>query len=125
MPELADTGFHPFDGARYLRDVQHADPLLCRLVANHSCAILEAEQRGLAAALAVEFPSLDPKLNDVFAYYDMTTTPTGDVVSVHARLSEIVKRYGLQDVVTRFIRKAEPKLVGSVIRTGQLLFLVQ
>ena len=28
-PELADTGFHPLDGARYLRDVEHADPALC------------------------------------------------------------------------------------------------
>src|SRR6202047_674161 len=46
-PELADTGFHPLDGARYLRDVQHAAPALYRLVANHSCAILEADERGL------------------------------------------------------------------------------
>src|ERR1700722_15670616 len=45
-PELADTGFHPLDGARYLRDVEHGDSSLCRLVANHSCAILEAEDRG-------------------------------------------------------------------------------
>ena len=55
-PELADTGFHPLDGARYLRDVEHADPVLCRLVANHSCAIIEAEERGLADALSSEFP---------------------------------------------------------------------
>jgi len=42
-PKLADTGFHPLDGARYLRDVEHADPMLCRLVANHSCAIIEPD----------------------------------------------------------------------------------
>jgi hypothetical protein len=124
-PELADTGFHPLDGARYLRDVQLADPMLCRLVANHSCAILEAEERGLADVLSSEFPSPDPKLNDALAYCDMTTTPTGDVVSVHDRLSEIVERYGPQDVVTRFIHKAEPQLVSSVVRTGQRLFLAQ
>ena len=52
--ELADTGFHPLDGARYLRDVEHADPRLCRLVANHSCAILEADERGLADVLSSE-----------------------------------------------------------------------
>jgi hypothetical protein len=123
--ELADTGFHPLDGARYLRDVEHADPMLCRLVANHSCAILEAEERGLADVLSSEFPPPEPKLNDALAYCDMTTTPTGDVVSVHDRLSEIVERYGPQDVVTKFIRKAEPELVSSVIRTGQRLFLAQ
>jgi HD superfamily phosphodiesterase len=124
-PELADTGFHPLDGARYLRDVEHADPMLCRLVANHSCAVLEAEERGLADVLSSEFPSPDPKLNDALAYCDMTTTPTGDVVSVHNRLAEIIERYGPDDVVTRFVRKAKPELVSSVVRTDQRLFLVQ
>jgi hypothetical protein len=36
------------DGARYLRDDQHADTMLCRLVAHHSHAIVEAGERGLA-----------------------------------------------------------------------------
>jgi hypothetical protein len=124
-PELGETGFHPLDGARYLRDVQHADPTLCRLVANHSCAILEAEERGLAEPLSSEFPSPSSKLNDALAFCDMTTTPNGDVVDVHDRLSEIVKRYGPHDVVARFIRRAEPELVSSVVRTGQRLFLAQ
>ena len=124
-PELADTGFHPLDGARYLRDVEHADSSLCRLVANHSCAILEAEDRGLADVLSSEFPSPDPKLNDALAYCDMTTTPTGDVVSVHDRISEIVERYGSHNVVTQFIRRAEPELVSSVVRTDERLFLAQ
>ena len=48
-PDLHDTGFHPLDGARYLRDVEGADPLLCRMVAHHSCALTEAEERGLAS----------------------------------------------------------------------------
>lgn len=124
-PGLADTGFHPLDGARYLRDVEHADPVLCRLVANHSCAILEAEERGLADALSGEFPAPTSILADALAYCDMTTTPTGDVVNVNDRLSEIVERYGPYDVVTRFIRRAEPELVSSVVRTDQRLFLAQ
>jgi HD superfamily phosphodiesterase len=124
-PDLADTGFHPLDGARYLRDVQHADPALYRLVANHSCAIIEAEERGLANVLSIEFPAPAPMLNDALAYCDMTTTPTGEVVDVHERLAEIVERYGPHDVVTRFIRKAEPQLVSSVVRTDQRLFLAQ
>lgn len=122
-PELADTGFHPLDGARYLRDVQHADPALCNLVANHSCAIIEAQERGLADALTAEFPAPPQNLDDALAYCDMTTTPTGGAVSVHDRLSEIVKRYGPHDVVTRFIRKAEPQLVSSVARTDRCLLL--
>ena len=124
-PKLADTGFHPLDGARYLRDVQYADPALCNLVANHSCAIIEAEERGLADALSREFPAPTPTLNDALAYCDMTTTPTGDVVAVHDRISEIKERYGPHNVVTRFIRKAEPCLVSSVVRTDRRLVLAR
>ena len=54
-PDLADTGLHGLDGARYLRDQQHADPMLCRLVAHHSCAVIEADERGLAHVLTREF----------------------------------------------------------------------
>src|SRR6266516_4956738 len=55
LPELAATGLHSLDGARYLRDAQHAEPLLRRLVAHHSCAVIEAEERGLADILTREF----------------------------------------------------------------------
>jgi hypothetical protein len=124
-PVLADTGFHPLDGARYLRDVEHADPTLCRLVANHSCAIIEAEERGLAETLSSEFPPPPPALSDALAYCDMTTTPTGEIVAVRDRLSEIAERYGPHDLVTRFIRRAEPELISSVARTHRRLCLAQ
>lgn len=55
-PALAATGFHPLDGARYLRDHTVADERLVRLVANHSCAVLEAEERGLRGNLKLNFP---------------------------------------------------------------------
>jgi HD superfamily phosphodiesterase len=54
-PGLAVTGLHALDGARHLRDTQHADTMLCRLVAHHSCAIVEADERGLANVLSHEF----------------------------------------------------------------------
>src|SRR6478735_883296 len=50
-PGLAATGLHQLDGARYLRDAQHADAMLCRLVAYQSCAIIEVGERGLANVL--------------------------------------------------------------------------
>ena len=50
-PALAVTGLHALDGARYLRDARHADAMLCRLVAHHSYAIIEAGERGLADVL--------------------------------------------------------------------------
>jgi hypothetical protein len=124
-PELVETGFHPLDGARYLRDVHHADPVLCSLVGHHSCAVIEAEERGLAGELSREFPPADPTLSDALVYCDMTTTPSGDMVSVHGRLSEIRERYGSDSVVTRFTLKAEPSLVASVGRTARRLWSIQ
>jgi putative nucleotidyltransferase with HDIG domain len=47
----ATTGLHALVGARYLCDAQHAHAMLCRLVAYHSCAIIEAGERGLANVL--------------------------------------------------------------------------
>jgi hypothetical protein len=120
-PELVETGFHPLDGARYLRDVHRLDANVCGLVAHHSCAILEAEARGLAHELSSEFPSPDPVLSDALAYCDMTTTPYGSVVSVYDRIAEIAERYGPESTVTRFIREAEPYLVSSVKRTAHRL----
>jgi HD domain len=122
-PVLAETGFHPLDGARYLRDVQFADPMLCRLVAHHSCAVIEAAERGLAGQLCREFPPAPAVLSDALAYCDMTTTPDGNLVSVRDRISEIAARYGPGSIVARFIRAAEPHLVSSVTRTAHRLFL--
>jgi HD superfamily phosphodiesterase len=124
-PDLAEVGFHPLDGARYLRDVEDADPRLCGLVAHHSCAGIVAEERGLAVELFREFPRVDAVLEDALAYCDMTTTPTGHVVSVQDRLKEIVERYGPGSIVTRFIGKAGPDLESSVARTQSRLCTAQ
>ena len=124
-PALVATGFHPLDGARYLRDVQNAEDILCRLVANHSCAIIEARQRGLANELISEFPRVDPALEDALTYCDMTTAPDGLPVCVQNRLSEIVKRYGPFNVVTRFITRAKPNLIASVGRVSGRLAIAE
>jgi hypothetical protein len=120
-PELADTGFHPLDGARYLRDVHNADAILCRLVGNHSCAVIEAEDRGLADVLSGEFPAADAVLGEALTHCDMTTNPDGAVVTVHDRLAEIRERYGPDSLVTQFTHRAEPWLVASVTRTIERL----
>ncbi|MFD9485226.1 HD domain-containing protein [Streptomyces sp. NPDC059991] len=56
---LVVTGFHPLDGARHLRTLTTVDERVVRLVANHSFALLEAEERGLDTELADEFPLRD------------------------------------------------------------------
>src|SRR5271169_5904128 len=54
-PGLAGTGLHTLDGARYLRDARHAGTMLRRLAAYHSCALIDAGERGLADILSLEF----------------------------------------------------------------------
>jgi putative nucleotidyltransferase with HDIG domain len=114
LTELARTGLHGLDGARYLRDTQHADPMLCRLVAHHSCAVIEAEERGLAAVLNCEFPPPPRKLADALTFCDMTTSPDGKHVHVHSRLAEIHDRYGSGHLVSRSIRRATPLILEAV-----------
>jgi putative nucleotidyltransferase with HDIG domain len=118
LPELAATGLHGLDGARYLRDIQHAEPLLCRLVAHHSCAVIEAEERGLAHVLAREFDPPPRPLADALTFCDMTTSPDGEQVHVHRRLAEIHDRYGSGHLVSRSIRRATPLILEAV---GQVI----
>ena len=92
-PDLVETGFHPLDGARYLRRMG-VDGQVVSLVAYHSCAHIEADVRGLGAELASEFPIADSLLADVLLYCDMTTGPDGDYVRPGDRLVEIRGRYG-------------------------------
>ncbi|MFB7194068.1 HD domain-containing protein [Streptomyces sp. NPDC056240] len=116
-PALVETGFHPLDGARHLHTFPDADDRVVRLVANHSFALLEAEERGLSVELAGEFPLLDdPLLVDALVYCDMTTTPDGERTTSEARVAEILGRYGADSVVGRFIRRAEPEIHASVAR---------
>jgi putative nucleotidyltransferase with HDIG domain len=100
-PDLNVTGLHSLDGARYLRDAQHADAMLCRLVAHHSCAIIEAEERGLADVLSAEFKPAPHAPSNALTYCDMTTGPDGEPMLVEQRLAEIHRRYGPGHLVSR------------------------
>ncbi len=121
-PRLAATGFHPLDGARFLRDVHKADDGLTRLVANHSFALLEAEERGLREVLEAEFPLLeDRRVVDALVWCDMTTTPDGGLTTAEARVAEILGRYGAGSVVGRFIRRASPEISAAVARVEAAL----
>jgi hypothetical protein len=120
-PALQRSGFHPLDGARYLRDVQHADSLVCRLVAHHSCAAVEATERGLAADLLREFRPAPRSLTDALIYCDMTTGPQGQPMFVEDRLADIGHRYGPDHVVTRALTRSAPELTAAVVRVRRKL----
>jgi hypothetical protein len=116
-PRIALTGFHPLDGARFLQHAHHADERLLRLVANHSFALLEAEERGLRGTLEAEFPLLEDQfLVDALVWCDMTTTPSGQPTTAAVRITEIASRYGPHSVVGRFICRAAPDIHAAVER---------
>jgi putative nucleotidyltransferase with HDIG domain len=114
-PDLIDTGFHPLDGARYLRSVG-GPARLVNLVAHHSCATLEAELRGLSDELA-EFEDEKTALRDALWWADMTTTPDGGETTAVERVAEIQIRYGPDDLVSCFIRRAWGDLSAAAERT--------
>jgi len=116
-PSLVATGFHPLDGARYLRDTHHAGTMLCRLVAHHSCAAVEAEERGLADVLTLEFEPAPDHLSSALTYCDMTTSPDGEPVPAERRLVEIRDRYGPGHLVSRSIQRATPMILRAVEQT--------
>jgi HD superfamily phosphodiesterase len=120
-PGLVVSGFHPLDGARFLRR-ERTDDEVVRLVAHHSYAIVEAGLRGLRAQLLAEFEPPNHRLADLLCYCDMTTGPDGHAVTVDDRLAEIRRRYGGTHVLTRFIDRAGRDLVATVHRVeGELV----
>ena len=119
-PGMVATGFHPLDGARYLR-LMGADDRLCGLVAYHSLALLEAEMRGLDRQLRAEFEDEASAVTDALWWADLTTGPDGQLMTAGERIAEIEARYGPDDLVTRFIRAARPRLLAAVERTEERL----
>ena len=89
---------------------------MCPLVAHHSCAIIEAEERGLADVLSYEFEPAPHALSTVLTYGDMTTSPDGEPVPAGRRLAEIYHRYGQGHFVSRSIQRATPMILRAVER---------
>ncbi|MGW2691665.1 HD domain-containing protein [Streptomyces sp. NPDC001296] len=118
-PELRDTGFHPLDGARHLESLG-APSRLVRLVAHHSGAAYEAEQRGLTAELDV-YEREDSPVLDALIYADMTTGPAGQPFDFDQRIDEILVRYEAGSEVHDAISKARPYLGAAVERTRSRL----
>lgn len=110
-PAVVSTGFHSLDGARYLRGIAFAEAVQV-LVAHHSCATFEAQERDLLAQLCSEFPieKAPEDLHTALTFCDMTTGPDGSAVPVEARLAEILTRYAADDVVHRAIDRASSEI---------------
>jgi len=118
-PAVADTGFHPLDGARFLRRVG-AGERMARLVAHHSYAVYEARVRGLEQELMAEFEREKSITFDALVFCDMTTRPDGKGIAVDDRIREVYERYGEGDI-SRALRMAEPDLRAATDRVSQAM----
>lgn len=116
-PGLATAQFHPLDGARFLKS-EGWDEDLVNLVANHSCATIEADVRGLGDELHSEFPKNPDLPHDELCYCDMTVGPSGKPVTIEHRLSDIRSRYEKGSIVDQFLDLAEPELKATVKRVS-------
>ena len=118
-PDVADTGFHPLDGARFLRRIGAGDRV-ARLVAHHSCAIFEARVRGFERELLAEFEPEKSVTYDALIFCDMAVGPDGQPMSFEDRIREVYQRYGESDVA-RALRMAEPCLKTAVDRISHAM----
>ncbi len=111
--DVRDSGFHPLDGARWLRARGHER--LASLVAYHSGAWFEAAARGLATALE-EFAEERSPVADLLTFCDLTTDPEGGDVTPSVRMAEIDSRYGGDSDVARGMHAAAGSLHALVAR---------
>jgi HD superfamily phosphodiesterase len=105
---LARTGMHALDGARFLALVE-APPIVVGLVAFHTGAEFEADERGLLGKL-LEFERPDQSLLDQMILADMVSGPRGERVSVSRRLGDILTRYEPEHPVHRAVSLSGPYL---------------
>lgn len=117
-PSLAMTGFHPLDGACYLRVLGHER--LASLVAYHSEAPFEAELRGFSAQLGV-FQRERSAVADALTYCDQLTGPNGAPMTLKERHADILRRYGPDAIVSQAYRHSLPYLALAVGRTTHRL----
>ena len=120
--ELQRSGFHPLDGACYLRDHAWPEPL-AGLVAHHSAARFVAAVRGLAADLEA-FPAdryASGPVADALTYADQTTGPTGERMDVEDRLTGMLRRHGPDSPNARVHDQRAPVIRAAVERTERRL----
>lgn len=116
---LEGTGMHAIDGAAYL-DLHGVDKEVVRLVAHHTGAWFEAEERSLTDAL-LQFERPDQDDLDALTLADLVCGPTGDRVTVEVRIQEILDRYEAQHPVHRAVTRSQRYLRKSAFRAASRL----
>lgn len=122
--QLRDSGFHPLDGAVYLRQQGWPAPV-CDLVAHRSGSRFVARIRGLDDRLC-EFEFVEDPLSDALTVADNTTGPNGTVMTLDERIRDKVKRHGSESPNARanperddYIRAAARRVADRLAAVGQ------
>lgn len=110
---LVDTGFHPLDGARSVEGVAARN--VVALIAHHTGADVEAQERGLTEELA-RMPVPDPEDLDVLTLLDLVVGPDGSVVTPEWRVNEVLHRYEPHDPVNRAMTRSRDELLAAAGR---------
>lgn len=120
-PSLRDTDFHPLDGATFLAG-QGAPEQVVSLVAHHTGARFEAEERGLEDALA-RFPLPHADDLDALTLLDLVSSPAGRLTTPAERVAEILSRYPGDHPVHRAVTRSQSELLASAARARARLGL--
>ena len=107
-PDLVHTGMHAIDGALFL-DRAGAPVAIVSLVAFHTGAEFEAEERGLLDALA-QFDRPEQEELDLLILADLLSGSAGERVSLPERFDGIFGRYEPQHPVHRAVTRSRPYL---------------
>lgn len=115
-PGLVRSGMHAVDGAAYL-DLHGAPKLVVSLVAFHTGAEYEADERGLIDKL-IQFDRPPQDDLDILILADLVTSPDGSKVCVRDRLDDIFDRYEAQHPVHRAVTRSREYLEESAARAA-------
>lgn len=106
---LVDTGLHALDGARFLA-AEGGPPELVGLVAHHTGAAYEAEERGLADELAA-LPAPKRTNLEALTLVDLSVGPDGRLMMPAERLAEVLTRYREDSPVFRAVSRSTSGLL--------------
>jgi len=119
--ELSTTGLHALDGASFLA-TEGAPPEVVGLVARHTGAAVEAEERGLGPQLGW-MPEANPADLDALTLLDLVTAPDGSLTDPETRVAEILSRYPASSPVYRAVSRSRVELLASAHRARERLGL--